>query len=154
MVPAGVTRVRAESEPGVVPEPRSAALIAIVEDDDLLATMLRQVLEEEGGWETLVVGDGAEALHVLPAARPDIILLDVALPGLDGVSLYRMLRGRRETWSTPILIVTASHDWELRRLGLESQAFLRKPFDLDDLLAAVEQVLGDRPSRVAQATAP
>src|SRR5689334_1504404 len=97
---------------------RQARLIDIVEDDDTLASTFQQVLEEERGWSTMVVGDGEEALRILPAARPDMILLDVTLPGLDGVSLYRMLRGRRETAATPILIVTASHEWELQRLGL------------------------------------
>jgi DNA-binding response OmpR family regulator len=136
-------------ESGMQRATRSGTLIAIVEDDTMLASTFQQVLEEERGWETMVVGDGAEALHVLPSAQPDMILLDVTLPGLDGVSLYRMLRGRRETWATPILIVTASHEWELQRLGLEAHALLRKPFDLDDLLAAVEKLLHDRPSQLA-----
>jgi two-component system, chemotaxis family, chemotaxis protein CheY len=125
------------------PHPRASRLIAIVEDDDTLATTFQQVLEDERGWETVVLGDGAEAMRVLPETRPDMILLDVTLPGLDGVSLYRMLRGRRETWSIPILIVTASHEWELQRLGLEPGQLLRKPFELDDLLAAIERLLPD-----------
>jgi DNA-binding response OmpR family regulator len=128
---------------------RSGTLIAIVEDDSTLASTFQQVLEEERGWDTLVVSDGEEALHVLPTAQPDMILLDITLPGLDGVSLYRMLRARRETWATPILLVTASHEWELKRLGLEAHALLRKPFDLDDLLAAIEQLLQDHSSQVA-----
>lgn len=127
---------------------RTSRLIAIVEDDDVLATTFRQVLEEERGWATMVLGDGEEALRVLPSARPDMILLDVTLPGLDGVSLFRMLRARRETWATPILIVTASHDWELQRLGLEPHQWLRKPFDLDDLLGAVERLLREAPTEV------
>jgi DNA-binding response OmpR family regulator len=133
-------------EPRAAPA-RAARLIAIVEDDALLATTFRQVMEEERGWTTLVLGDGEEALHALPAAQPDMILLDMTLPGLDGVSLYRMLRARRETWDTPILIVTASHEWELQRLGLEPRQLLRKPFDLDQLLAAVERLLPDAPRR-------
>jgi DNA-binding response OmpR family regulator len=134
---------------GVQRASRSGTLIAIVEDDSTLASTFQQVLEEERGWDTLVVSDGEEALHVLPIAQPDMILLDVTLPGLDGVSLYRMLRARRETWATPILLVTASHEWELKRLGLEAHALLRKPFDLDDLLTAIENLLQDHPSQVA-----
>ena len=120
---------------------RASRLIAIVEDDGVLAAAFRSALEDERGWATLVLSDGAEALRELPVARPDVILLDMTLPGLDGVSLFRMLRGRRETASTPILIVTARQEWELRRLGLEPHQWLRKPFDLDDLLAAVERLL-------------
>jgi DNA-binding response OmpR family regulator len=119
----------------------SARLIAIVEDDTMLATTFKQVLEEERGWDTMVVGDGQEALRVLPEAHPDMILLDMTLPGLDGISLYRMLRARRETATTPILIVTAHHAWELQRSGLEPHQLLRKPFDIDDLLTAIETLM-------------
>jgi DNA-binding response OmpR family regulator len=147
--PSPTEAVEHVSEPGIQRATRSGTLIAIVEDDSILASTFQQVLEEERGWDTMVVGDGEEALHVLPSAQPDMILLDVTLPGLDGVSLYRMLRGRRETWATPILIVTASHEWELQRLGLEANALLRKPFDIDDLLAAVERLLNERPTQAA-----
>jgi len=99
------------------------------------------VAEEERGWDTMVVGDGQEALRVLPEAHPDMILLDMTLPGLDGISLYRMLRARRETATTPILIVTAHHAWELQRNGLEPHQLLRKPFDIDELLTAIETLM-------------
>jgi DNA-binding response OmpR family regulator len=119
----------------------SARLIAIVEDDHALAATFQQALKQERGWDAIVLGDGQEALRQLPEVRPDMILLDVALPGLDGISLYRMLRGRRETQNTPILIVTASREWEVRRYGLEPRQFLHKPFDIDELLTAVERLL-------------
>jgi DNA-binding response OmpR family regulator len=121
--------------------PHEAKLIAIVEDDFSLAMTFRELLEEERGWKTLLLSDGEEALRVLPETRPDMILLDMNLPGLDGISLYRMLRARRETCSTPILIVTASHQWELQRNGLVSCQLMRKPFDLGELLLAVETLL-------------
>ena len=120
-------------------------LIAIVEDDRTTAATYQHLLEEEGGWRTLVLSDGEEALHRLPEARPDLILLDMTLPGLDGASLYRLLRARPETAHTPILIVTASQDWKLRRVGLEPRAYLRKPFNIADLLGAVEALLKSGP---------
>lgn len=125
--------------------PRTAKLIAIVEDDETLAKTFQDVLEVESGLATRVLGDGEEAMRVLPALRPDLIVLDVKLPGLDGISLYRMLRARRETGTTPILIVTASAEWELQRHGLDPVRLLRKPFELDDLLSAVTTLLGERP---------
>jgi two-component system, chemotaxis family, chemotaxis protein CheY len=148
-VPTCGSATSERAEEGLPAIDRPKRLIAIVEDDDTLAMTFRQALEEERGWSTMVVGDGEEALHVLPAARPDMILLDMTLPGLDGVSLYRMLRGRRETLETPILIVTASHEWELQRRGLEPLQLLRKPFDLDDLFHAIESLLQDVPSGAA-----
>jgi DNA-binding response OmpR family regulator len=124
---------------------RNAQLIAIVEDDQTLAGTYQQVLEEEGGWRTLVVDDGEEALHRLPELHPDLILLDMMLPGLDGAALYRLLRARPETARTPILIVTASQVWKLHRVGLEPSAYLHKPFEVADLLSAVAALLADPP---------
>lgn len=121
-------------------------LIAIVEDDKLLAVTYKQAIEDDGRWRTLVVGDGQDALHQLPGAHPDLILLDYALPGLDGASLYHLLRARPETATTPVLIVTASHEWELRRAGLEPLEYLRKPFELDQLLRAIETLLAHPPT--------
>lgn len=128
---------------------RSKPLIAIVEDDQTLAITFQRALEEEGGWQTLVVGDGEEALHQLPEARPDLILLDLTLPGLDGATLYRLLRARPVTALTPILIVTASPDWKLRRAGLEPREYLHKPFELDTLLSAIESLLANPPAHRA-----
>ena len=143
--PVSMPRIQDQQEPA-----RLTKLIAVVEDDDTLAKTFCQVLEEERGWATLVLGDGEDALRMLPEIRPDMILLDMTLPGLDGVSLYRMLRARRETATTPILIVTASHEWELQRVGLEPGQLLRKPFDLDDLLLAVEALLQDMPPPLSE----
>lgn len=125
---------------------RAKPLIAIVEDDRTLAATYQRALEEEGGWQTLTFSDGEEALRQLPEARPDLILLDLTLPGVDGATLYRLLRARPRTALTPILIVTASQDWMLRRAGLEPREFLRKPFELDTLLAAIESLLANPPA--------
>jgi DNA-binding response OmpR family regulator len=123
--------------------PRTSKMIAIVEDDEMLAKTFQDVLEDEPGWATRVLGDGEEAMSVIPTLRPDMIVLDVNLPGLDGISLYRIFRGHRETESTPILIVTASPEWDIQRHGLERYRLLRKPFDLDDLLSAVAALLDE-----------
>lgn len=133
---------------------RLTKLIAVVEDDEILAQTFCEVLQEERGWATLVLGDGEDALRVLPEIRPDMILLDMTLPGLDGVSLYRMLRARRETAATPILIVTGSHEWELQRVGLEPGQLLRKPFNVEDLIIAVEALLQDSPDSFPRSAAP
>lgn len=128
------------------PQPqRSKPLIAIVEDDRTLAITYQRALEDEGGWQTFIICDGQEALRQVPEAHPDLILLDLKLPGLDGASLYRLLRALPATACTPILIVTASQDWKLRRDGLEPREYLRKPFQLDKLLSAIESLLADPP---------
>jgi DNA-binding response OmpR family regulator len=120
-------------------------LIALIEDDVDLAKLVRSALEEAGSWRVVVIHDGAEAFKYLPTLQADLILLDVSLPGLDGISLYRILQGHRDTRQIPVLLVTASHEWQLSRQGIEprSTAILRKPFDLDDLLERVEGMLAN-----------
>ncbi len=118
-------------------------LIAVVEDDQELARLFQDILQDTGVWRVVVLHDGFEALQHLPALQADLILLDVGLPNLDGVSLYRILRGHRATCQTPVLFVTASHDWQLRRQGIEtdSAVILRKPFQMEDLLDRVAGLL-------------
>jgi DNA-binding response OmpR family regulator len=118
-------------------------LIAVIEDDVDFAGLLRSALEEEGSWRVVVMHDGDEAFKYLPTLQADLILLDVNLPGLDGISLYRILQGHRATRQTPVLLVTGSYEWQLSREGIEphSTAILRKPFDLEDLLERVEGML-------------
>ena len=118
-------------------------LIAVVEDDQELARLFQEALQDTGTWRAVVLHDGFEALQHLPTLQADLILLDVSLPNLDGVSLYRMLRGHRATSQTPVLFVTASYEWQLRRQGIEtdSTAILRKPFQMDDLLERVAGLL-------------
>jgi DNA-binding response OmpR family regulator len=70
-----------------------------------------------------------------------LILLDVGLPNLDGVSLYKILRGHSNTKNTPIVIITGSYDWELHRMGLQSGFLLRKPFNVHELLDIIEALL-------------
>ena len=118
-------------------------LIAVVEDDRELATLFQAALEELGLWQVALLHDGAEAFQRLPTLRADLIILDIGLPNLDGISLYRMLQGHRATNQTPILFVTASYEWQLRRQGIEpdTTAVLRKPFGMNDLLERVTELL-------------
>ena len=87
--------------------------------------------------------DGQIAKNTLPELQPDLILLDVGLPNLDGGSLYKILRGHSRTRHTPIIVITGSHDWELRRMGLQTGLFLRKPFKLQELLFIMHALLGE-----------
>ena len=128
-------------------------LIAVVEDDLELARLFQEALEEFGLWRVVLLHDGAEAFQHLPVLHPDLIVLDIGLPNLDGISLYRMLQGHRATRQTPVLFVTASYEWQLRRQGLEpgTTALLRKPFNMNDLLERVERLLGSQGSATSAA---
>ncbi len=121
----------------------SGRIIAIVEDDAQLISLFHDVLEREGRWSLRIFSDGQEARDQLPQLGADLILLDVGLPNLDGVSLYKILRGHSDTRHTPIIVITGSHDWELQRKGLQTGLLLRKPFRIQELLFMIQAVLGD-----------
>lgn len=118
-------------------------LIAIVEDDPGLNSMLRDMLECGGEWSLQFFEDGQEAKDCLPDLGAHLILLDVGLPNLDGASLYKILKGHSKTRDTPIIMITGSHDWELHRMGLQSGLFLRKPFHMQELISIINALLRD-----------
>lgn len=118
-------------------------VIAIVEDDAQLISLFRDALERDGRWSLRIFSDGQEARDQLPKLGAHLILLDVGLPNLDGVSLYKILRGHSDTRHTPIIVITGSYDWELQRMGLQTGLLLRKPFRIQELLFMIQAVLGD-----------
>ncbi len=121
----------------------SGRLIAIVEDDAQLINLFRDMLERDGRWHLHFFSDGQDAKDHLPELGANLILLDVGLPNLDGVSLYKILRGHSNTRETPIIVITGSYDWELQRMGLQTGLLLRKPFRIQELLFMIQAALGD-----------
>ena len=116
-------------------------LIAIVEDDPQLATMFSEMLMYYGQWRIEIFADGQAAKDQLLDKGAHLILLDVGLPNLDGVSLYKILRGHSKTKLTPIIVITGSHDWELHRMGLQTGLLLRKPFNVHELISIIKALL-------------
>lgn len=116
-------------------------LIAIVEDDPLLTDMFCDMLKFFGQWRLEVFSDGQVAKDQLPVMGADLVLLDVGLPGLDGGSLYKYLRGHSNTKNVPIIVITGSHDWELHRMGLQAGILLRKPFNIQELINIIRALL-------------
>ncbi len=113
--------------------------ILVVEDDPRLAATLQRVLIAEGH-DAELVGDGSEALRRARERPFDLVVLDVMLPGLDGISVCKRLRS---TGSVPILMLTALGGTEERVRGLDSGAddYLVKPFAYGELLARVRALL-------------
>ncbi|HTI15270.1 MAG TPA: response regulator [Dictyobacter sp.] len=116
-------------------------LIAVVEDDPHLAEMFCNIFKLLGQWRLRIFADGQTAKDQLPELGADLILLDVGLPGLDGGSLYKILRGHSNTKHTPIVVITGSHDWELHRMGLQAGLLLRKPFSIQELVSIIHALL-------------
>ena len=113
--------------------------ILLVEDEALLADTLRYNLEREG-YTVISASDGVTGLDLARAEQPDLLILDVMLPKLDGFSVCRILR--RET-NIPIMMLTARQDEVDRIAGLELGAddYVIKPFSLGELLARVRAIL-------------
>lgn len=113
--------------------------ILVVEDEPALQETLAYNLQKEG-YEVELVGDGRLALEVARARPPDLILLDIMLPGLDGFEVCRYLR---QEMSVPVLMLTARDDEIDRIVGLEVGAddYLVKPFSMRELLARVKAQL-------------
>jgi diguanylate cyclase (GGDEF)-like protein len=124
--------------------------VLIVEDDPVVADLLRSVLER-AGYEVIVFGDGVEALEWAFHERPDAIVLDVALPTIDGFEVLRRIRRDHRTMFAVVVLLTGMSGAAERAYGwdLEPDDYLVKPFDPDDLVAR----LGGRLRRVRQALA-
>ncbi|MGH2594812.1 MAG: response regulator transcription factor [Actinomycetota bacterium] len=113
--------------------------ILVVEDEMQIARNLRDYLEV-AGFDVIVVGDGSAALASARGDRPDLVVLDLGLPGLDGLDVTRELR---RTSTTPIVMLTARGEESDRIVGLELGAddYLVKPFSPKELVARVRAVL-------------
>jgi two-component system, OmpR family, response regulator TctD len=114
--------------------------LLLVEDNPAMQATLQRSFERRG-WQVAVCGDGARALARWRAAVPDVVLLDLSLPGLDGLQI--LAAARAEGLRTPVLIVTARGTVGDRVLGLNTGAddYLAKPFDLDELEARVQALV-------------
>jgi two-component system, OmpR family, response regulator len=117
----------------------SDAQILIVEDDDEIARLVRDLLVREG-FRVETAGDGEAMRAVLTRFAPDLVILDLMLPGEDGLSICRNLRARGDV---PVLMLTAKSDDIDRVVGLEMGAddYLAKPFNPRELLARVRAIL-------------
>ncbi len=116
-----------------------AEIILVVEDElSLQETLVYNLIKQ--GYEAVAVGDGPSALEASRRLKPDLILLDIMLPGMDGFEVCRILRNEI---STPILMLTARDDEIDRVVGLEVGAddYLTKPFSMRELIARVKAML-------------
>jgi DNA-binding response OmpR family regulator len=113
--------------------------ILVVDDEVSLQETLAYNLKKQG-YDVIVVGDGVAALQAARKEHPDLILLDLMLPGMDGLEVCRILR---QEMNTPVLMLTARDDEIDRVVGLEVGAddYLTKPFSMRELLARVKAML-------------
>ena len=129
---------RAESRPERRASRSTSPTILVVDDDPHVRAMLRLALELEG-YEVDEAPDGYRALRRLERTRPDLLLLDLMLPGLDGFGVVRALRERGLHGEIPVILMSASGLTEQAVAGAGAAAYLSKPFDVRRLLTEVER---------------
>jgi DNA-binding response OmpR family regulator len=113
--------------------------IVIVEDNEQIAELIKDTLNAEPDYQAVAVHDGALALEVIRSVKASLILLDVNLPGMDGLELFDMLQENGDTCSIPVIFVTANTDTaEFKRRNVTN--YIAKPFDLNDLVSRVDAV--------------
>jgi DNA-binding response OmpR family regulator len=119
--------------------------VLLVDDEDSLRKVLKDLLEREG-YEVSEARDGVQALDQVDRVGPDIVVLDLNLPGLDGYGVLSHLRSRPATAGLPVIVLTAKgdEDNEVRVFALGADDFLQKPFRARALSARLEAVLGRR----------
>jgi CheY-like chemotaxis protein len=117
--------------------------VLLVEDEDQLRRVMKDLLERDG-YTVAEARDGVQALDQVDRFAPDVIILDLNLPGLDGYSVLTQLRSRPATRGIPVMVLTAKgdEDNEVRVFELGADDFITKPFRARALSARLEAVLG------------
>jgi CheY-like chemotaxis protein len=124
--------------------PREDVKILVVDDDPHILQAVTRHLQQRGYHNTLTAGDGLESVVRARDQHPDLIILDIYMPDMDGFEVIRQLRSRDDTCQIPIIVLTASDipvD-EIRAHSLGVQEFMNKPFSEKELARAVRQALG------------
>jgi CheY-like chemotaxis protein len=120
-------------------EPPARPTILVVEDEEPVQQLVADLLGDEG-YHVLIAADGAQALALVRAERPSLILTDLMMPVMDGVELCRRLRADEQTRHLPIVVMTAAGRGPSE--AARADAYLAKPFDLDILLELVVSYVG------------
>jgi len=113
--------------------------VLAVDDEPVLRVLVREILQEEG-YAVIDAADGRGMLEVLEGVHPDLVLMDVMMPGVDGREAYQILRSRTDLLDLPVVMMSAAV--KPNKLDPSIAAFLRKPFDLTELLALVTRLIG------------
>ncbi len=124
--------------------------VLVAEDEPDIADALRQALTERLDVELDIVANGALVMDSVAARRPDLLILDVALPGLNGLDVFDLLRSDPRLQGLPVLFLTGlpeRAETASRATGVHE--VLAKPFDVDDLIARAERLMAKNKSEIA-----
>ena len=116
--------------------------VLVVDDEIALASVIQEILEE-AGYRVVTARNGREGLACLAQHRPDLVLSDVMMPVLDGQGLCRAMAAHPVYHSIPVVLFSAGQSSLLLDEDCPADAFIPKPFELDDLLALVHRLVGE-----------
>lgn len=121
-------------------------LVVYIEDNPSNFALARRILELAGTYEVIGAKDGVSGLALVHERRPDVVLLDLDLPGITGIEVVQQIRASPDISRIPVLAVTASVMKRERRKAMEAgcDRFIEKPFDIHDLRSQVDEVAGLR----------
>jgi len=125
--------------------------ILVVDDEEMTRNLLRLMLERDG-FVIIEAEDGLQALEVIKGEKPDLIILDVMMPNLDGFSTCQALRSKPETADLPIILLSARAQDEAVRAGLNAGAnrYMTKPISKPELVQAIRELLVKLPVNGAE----
>lgn len=113
-------------------------VVVIGEDDEPIARLLRDAVNDEPAYQAVIVPDGALVLDTVRQVHADLLILDVMMPGLSGIEVYDRVRSDPDVRDMPVLFVTAaSREFQRQFRDRKITDVIAKPFDLNDLLAKV-----------------
>ena len=127
--------------------PATTPTILVVDDEPHIRQLLKLRLELDGRYRVIASENSEAAVQLAHTAQPDLMLLDVLMPGLSGYEVWHRLKAQESTRHIPIIFVTVKNpqrDEELQRLLAQGAGYLTKPFETRDLLRTVETVLADQ----------
>ncbi len=117
--------------------------ILVIEDDASVRTLLTKALAGKG-YQVETSEDGLAGLTRLESIRPDLIIVDIMMPRLDGMTFVKAIKAHEHTANLPVIFLTAKNDPKsmIQGINLGARFYVTKPFQIDELLAKVEKALG------------
>jgi len=137
--------------PASVVDPRQASpakRILVADDNEAMRTLMADILPSLG-YAVTTAPDGPTAIAELGRCEPHLVLLDIEMPGIDGCEVCRRIKSHPETRSIPVVLVSGRADTSDRAAGAGADAFLQKPFLIDDLRRWLRALLGPVAARTA-----
>jgi DNA-binding response OmpR family regulator len=114
--------------------------ILVVDDEQEIRNLLDHFLRDQG-YEVVLASDGNQALKLAAEENPQVIILDIKMPGLDGLEVCKLLKDKEETRLIPVIVITGFEDNKMEALNRGADDFVNKPFDMAEIASRVKSAL-------------